>query len=282
VREVRVAAIIPARNEELFIKKTLSALRSQHHAPNKIVVVDDGSNDSTAKVASSTGAHVITLQDRGYNVLGTPVLASVINHGLAYLHAEGYGQSPHDYVMIVGADHVLPPHYVTSLLDLAETDRSIAVCSGQIRGERSVVPRGSGRLVRADVWRRFGLRYPENYGFETYLLVKVQQEGYKVVVANDLLTEGLRKTGKHYKKSVFISYGKSLRALGYSKLYSLARITIMSTKHPLAGVYMLKGYMSPDIEPYDPKLRAYLSSIQHKRIKRYVTNPLRNLIGETA
>ena len=282
MREVRVAAVVPARNEESFIGKTLSALRAQHHAPRKIVVVDDGSSDSTATVAQSVGAHVISLEDRGYNVLGTPILAGVINRGLDYLLSEGYGSSPHDYIMIVGADHVLPPDYVTTLLDLVETDRSVAVCSGQIRGERSVVPRGSGRLVRADVWKRFGLKYPENYGFETYLIIKAQQEGYRVVVVDDLVTDGLRKTGKHYKKSVFISYGKSLRALGYSKLYSAARIAIMSTKHPTGGIYMLKGYMSTDVEPYDPKLRAYLSSIQHKRIRRYVTNPLRALTGETA
>ena len=282
MREVRLAAVIPARNEERFIGRSLSALRSQHHAPRNIVVVNDGSTDSTAEIARSAGAHVIDLQDRGYNVLGTPVLAGVINKGLDFLRTEGYGQNPSDYVMIVGADHILPPDYTSSLLDLMEIDRSIAVSSGQIRGEKSVIPRGSGRLVRADVWRNFGLRYPENYGFETYLLVKVQKEGYKVRVLNDLLTDGLRKTGKHYSKSVFVSYGKSLKALGYSKLYSAARMGLMSIKNPKGGLFMLQGYMSGDIQTYDPELRAYLSSIQHRRIKRYVTNPIRALTGEAA
>jgi glycosyltransferase involved in cell wall biosynthesis len=282
VREVRLAVVTPARNEEQFLHRTLSALRAQYHRPKRIVVVNDGSTDSTAEVAKSNGAYVINLQDRGYSVLGTPVLAGVINKGLQHLFSEGYGEQPNDYVMIVGADHILPPNYTTTLLDLLETDRSIAVCSGQIRGERSVVPRGSGRLVRADIWRQFGLQYPENYGFETYLIVKMQQEGYKVQVVNNLLTDGLRKTGKHYKKSVFVSYGKSLRALGYSRLYSAARIGLISLKHPRGGLNMLQGYMSNDIQSYDPDLRAYLSSIQHKRIKRYVTNPLKSLTGEAA
>jgi glycosyltransferase involved in cell wall biosynthesis len=282
VREVRLAAVIPARNEEGFLNKTLSALHAQYHKPGKVVVVNDGSTDSTAETAKSAGAHVITLADRGYNVLGTPVLAGVINRGLEYLSHEGYGESPHDYVMILGADHVLPPNYNTTLLDLMETDRAVAVCSGQINGERSVVPRGSGRMVRADIWKRFGMRYPENYGFETFLLVKVQQQGYRVRVLNDLLTEGLRKTGKHYKKSVFVSYGKSLRALGYSRLYSAARIGLMSVRHPKGGLHMLQGYMSKDVQTYDADLRSYLSSMQHKRIKKYVTNPLRSLTGEAA
>jgi glycosyltransferase involved in cell wall biosynthesis len=282
VREVRLAAVIPARNEEGFLGRTLSALQAQYHRPNRIVVVNDGSTDATAEVAKSAGAHVITLHDRGYNVLGTPVLAGVINKGLEHLSNEGYGESPHDYVMIVGADHVLPPNYNTTLLDLMETDRTVAVCSGQIKGERSVVPRGSGRMVRADIWKQFGMRYPENYGFETFLLVKVQQQGYRVCVLNDLLTDGLRRTGKHYKKSVFVSYGKSLKALGYSRLYSAARIGLMSIRHPIGGLHMFRGYMSKDIQSYDEELRAYLSGMQHKRIKRYVTNPLRSLTGEAA
>jgi hypothetical protein len=101
-------------------------------------------------------------------------------------------------------------------------------------------------------------------------------------VLNDLLTEGLRKTGKHYKKSVFVSYGKSLRALGYSRLYSAARIGLMSVRHPKGGLHMLQGYMSKDVQTYDADLRSYLSSMQHKRIKKYVTNPLRSLTGEAA
>src|SRR6185503_2630959 len=253
-----------------------------YHAPKKIVVVNDGSTDSTAEIARSAGAHVIDLQDRGYNALGTPLLAGVINKGLDCLFAEGYGKNPSDYVMIVGADHILPPHYTSTLLDLMETNRSIAVCSGQIRGERSVIPRGSGRLIKADVWRKFGLQYPENYGFETYLLVKVQQEGYKVLVLDELLTDGLRRTGKHYKKSVFVSYGKSLKALGYSKLYSVARIALMSIKHAKGALYMQQDYLSRNIQSYDPDHQAYLSSIQHKSIKRYVRNPIRALTGEAA
>ncbi len=277
----RVAVVIPARNEENFIGTTLKALFGQHSRPSKVVVVSDGSTDTTAEVASSAGAEVVAMPDRGYNVLGTPVLAGVINRGLERLQERGYGSND-DYVMILGADHVLPPHYITTVLDLMGTEKDIAICSGQIAGERSVVPRGSGRMVRAGFWSEIGFRYPENYGFETYLLLKAQQQGYKVKVLNDLATQTLRKTGRNYKKSAYLSYGKSLKALGYSRLYSAARIGLVSLKHPAGGFYMVRGYMSSDVETYDQELRSYLSSIQHKRIKRYVTNPIRAFVSETA
>jgi glycosyltransferase involved in cell wall biosynthesis len=282
VDEIRVAAVIPARNEEKFIDKTLDALRRQYRVPNHVLVIDDGSADSTAEIARGLGAEVIQLEDRGYNVVGTPVLARVINKGLEAIETRGIGSSPNDYVLILGADHILPPEYITTLLNFMESDRKIAISSGQIRGEKSIVPRGSGRMVRADLWKDFGLRYPENYGFETFLIVKAQQQGYKVSVLNGLLTETQRKTGKLYSKNAFISYGKSLKALGYSRLYSAARIGAMSIHHPRGGIYMMRGYFSTDVESYDPLLRSYLSSIQHKRIKRFVRNPAKIFLGEAA
>jgi glycosyltransferase involved in cell wall biosynthesis len=272
----RVAAVIPARNEENFIDKTLAALFDQHTRPGKVIVVNDGSTDRTADVASAAGAEVVDMPDRGYNVQGMPVLAGVINRGLQRLQARGYGNAD-DYVLILGADHILPPNYITAVLDAMAADRKLALCSGVIAGERSIVPRGSGRVVKADFWQSVGFCYPENYGFETYLVLKALQQGYSVKVLKDLVTRTLRKTGRNYKKSVYVSYGKSLKALGYSRLYSAARIGLISIKNPKGGFYMFKGYLSDDVQTYDPELRSFLSSIQHKRIKRYVTNPVRAL-----
>jgi glycosyltransferase involved in cell wall biosynthesis len=231
----RVAAVIPARNEENFIDKTLAALFDQHTRPGRVIVVNDGSTDRTAKVAAAAGAEVVDMPDRGYNVQGTPVLAGVINRGLEQLQKRGYG-SNNDYVLILGADHVLPPHYITTVLDAMSVDRGLALCSGVIAGERSIVPRGSGRVVRTDFWQSIGFRYPENYGFETYLVLKAQLQGYRVQVLRDLVTRTQRKTGRNYKNSVYISYGKSLKALGYSRLYSIARIGLISMKNPKGGL----------------------------------------------
>jgi hypothetical protein len=210
-----------------------------------------------------------------------PVLAGVINRGLERLEGHGYNNDD-DYVLILGADHLLPPNYLTAILDTMAADKRLALCSGVIEGERTIVPRGSGRVVRADFWQSIGFRYPENYGFETYLVLKAQQQGYSVKVLKDLVSRTLRKTGKNYKKSVYISYGKSLKALGYSRLYSAARIGLISIKNPKGGFYMVRGYLSKDIQTYDPELRSFLSSIQHRRIKRYIINPVKAFASEAA
>ena len=42
--------VIPAHNEERFIKQTLDSLVSQTTLPSKVIVVDDNSTDATAKI----------------------------------------------------------------------------------------------------------------------------------------------------------------------------------------------------------------------------------------
>lgn len=59
--------IVPAYNEELELPSTLSAIRAAADAnsePYEIIVVDDGSTDTTATVAASGGARVVTIHRR--------------------------------------------------------------------------------------------------------------------------------------------------------------------------------------------------------------------------
>ena len=61
----RVAVVVPARNEESFLGRTLSAIFDQYTRPNKVIVVSDGSTDKTTEIAAAAGAEVISMPDRG-------------------------------------------------------------------------------------------------------------------------------------------------------------------------------------------------------------------------
>lgn len=263
----RVATIIPARNEEQFIGETLTALLNQDIDDNYIIVVNDGSEDKTKEVVDSFPyIELINIENRGFDAQGTPILARVINQGLEKLVPE----VSYDYIMILGSDHILPSNYIRKIVDHLDHNRDIAICSGQIKGEKSKVPRGSGRIVRSDFWKSIGLQYPLKFGFETYLLIKAQQLGYRIDVLNDLISLTSRPTRKSYKKETYISYGKSLRALGYIQLYSVGRIGLISLKNPKGAFYMLQGYTSSDIEFYEEDFRSFLRYIQYGRLKQYI------------
>jgi glycosyltransferase involved in cell wall biosynthesis len=263
----RIATIIPARNEEKFIGETLTALSNQDIDDNYIIVVNDGSEDKTKEVVNSfPNIELINIENRGFDAHGTPILARVINQGLEKLVTE----ISYDYIMILGSDHILPSNYIRKIVDHMDHNRNVAICSGEIKDEKSKVPRGSGRIVRSSFWKAIGLQYPLKFGFETYLLIKAQQLGYSIDVLNDLISVTNRPTRKSYKKETYISYGKSLRALGYVHLYSLGRIGLISLKNPKGAIYMLQGYTSSGIEFYEEDFRSFLRSIQYRRLKQYI------------
>lgn len=60
-----LSIIIPARNEALRLPPLLKSLQQQSWKRFEIIVVDDGSSDHTAEVASSYGAKVLICKQVG-------------------------------------------------------------------------------------------------------------------------------------------------------------------------------------------------------------------------
>ena len=57
--------IVPAYNEEFELPRTLEAIRNAaHDRPYEIIVVDDGSTDATAEVATNSGAKLVSIHRR--------------------------------------------------------------------------------------------------------------------------------------------------------------------------------------------------------------------------
>jgi len=141
-----------------------------------------------------------------------------------------------------------------------EENSDVVIASGIILGERmsSTDPRGSGRVIKFDFWNEIGLKYPVNYGWESYIIYKAKSLGYKVKVYQDIKTTVLRPTGKSTK---YFDYGRAMKCMGYPFIYVLARTAITSIKNPKAAVKMLSGYFSScifkysDIAPFVNKLK---------------------------
>ena len=54
-----VSVIVPAFNAERWIAETLTSIRAQTYEPVETLVVDDGSDDATASIATASGATVL-------------------------------------------------------------------------------------------------------------------------------------------------------------------------------------------------------------------------------
>jgi hypothetical protein len=61
-RAPTVSVVVPARDEEARIPPLLAALRAMEPAPLEVLVVDDGSTDATAALATAAGARVVAAE----------------------------------------------------------------------------------------------------------------------------------------------------------------------------------------------------------------------------
>ncbi|MDH3677826.1 MAG: glycosyltransferase family 2 protein [Nitrosopumilus sp.] len=259
-----IAVIIIAKNEEKFISKTIDSLINQKLKPHRIIVVDDGSDDKTSEIALQyKNVEVIKRKNRKEFLQTKKELAETTNVGLEKLRDD----ISCEFVMKLDADITLPKNYISDIITKMESNPKIAVSSGVIEGEHYVTPRGAGRVVRMDFWRKIGLRYPVNYGFEGYLLVKAMSMGYQVKVFNDLIFQTLRKTGSDYNPKLYYYYGLGMKSTGYTFVFALHRILKFAMKKPMGAYYMLRGFLSNYDNLYEKEVREYTRNYQYRKLR---------------
>lgn len=242
MRDWRCGVVVKARDEEQAIGKCFESLRNQN-VKVFLVVVNDGSVDRTGEIASKYADVVVDLPTHAESWVGRPELARVVNAGLDVLKSEEL-----DFVMFSDGEAVYSSNYIEEIAKRMKNE-DIVLASGVAKGEvsRSFSPRGCGRVVDAEWFRRVGFKYPENYGHEVYLVYKALSQGKKVVVFSDLKFKLQRKTRLFAKKAYF--WGKGMKALNYSVFYALGRAFLFLLKSPRNGLELLRGYFS-DVEKY--------------------------------
>ena len=233
------------RNESNTVLEVLTSLEAQTSAPRLVVVVNDGSSDGTGVVLHDAASRfgfrldVVDLPPHQGSYVGRPELARVLNSGLSVIRST---DPMVKYVMKLDGDHRLPREYIESILARMTSDPKLAVASGYIAGERfsERSPRGSGMVARSDFWLRAdGLRFPLEFGWESWLYLKAQSMGLRTRSFPDIVTKISRPTSM--RKGVL--YGRSMYALGYFWVYALGRCVSYAVYSPSVAVQMLSGYL---------------------------------------
>ncbi len=229
-----VSSFIMARNEEDNIGETIDSLMNQTQEIHPIVVVDDGSVDATSTIAIEKGCHLVSLPYHEESYVGRPELANVRNAGLEGIKEYGIP----DFVLHMGADHILPDHYVESILSRMGEKVKVASGATQMKRLNPDTPWGSGRLIDAKLWNAInGMKYPVKYGSESWIVYKVRQLGYDVRLYDDV-DSYTRPVRMHPEKA--FNWGRSSYALGCSLPFALIKATGLGTD----GFHFMKGYFS--------------------------------------
>ena len=256
----KIAAVLNVRNEEQYIKKSLQSILDQELAPYRIIVVNDGSTDKTKEIVEKfPRVELVNNPARNESYLGRKELAATINQGLVKLHND----TACEFAFLTGGDLVFPKDYLNSIVARMKHDSAV-IASGAIEGEFSATPRGEGRIVDWNFWKKLGMLYPVNYGWEGYLVFKAQCMGYHTKYYEDLTIVSQRKTGTLFTSKKYYYYGLAHKALGYAPLYAIIKSLLFGKRKPQAGLAMLRGYFSNYDDLYEKELRDYVRATQSK------------------
>jgi len=109
-----VSVVVPSYNDAAMLRRCLAALAAQTRPADEIVVVDNGSSDSTVDVAIAYGARVVT----------------ELRRGIPQATSAGFDAARGDILGRLDADSVPPVDWVERLVDAFEREPELEVLSG--------------------------------------------------------------------------------------------------------------------------------------------------------
>lgn len=148
----KTCVILPARNEESTIGWVIEAIRPHLSGLgtgllDEIVVVDDASDDQTAKVAQLAGVRVCTLSGSG---------------GKGQAMQAGVNETTGDLIVFLDADVVnTSPDYIPRLLGPLLLDPTVQLVKGFYARPIDGEPSGGGRVTELTARPALELLFPE-------------------------------------------------------------------------------------------------------------------------
>lgn len=188
-----ISCIVPVFNGERYIAETIESILGQTLAPIEIIVVDDGSTDSTRGALRPFGDHIRVLTQKNQG----PSVAR--NHGLE--------QSRGEFVTFLDADDLWIPEKLELQIERMDERPGLELCSGHIKSfwipeldhERAQLenhPYHQSRallspctvLTRREVFERVGRFDPElRNGEDTDWFMRAMKLGVVIETLPDLL-----------------------------------------------------------------------------------------------
>ena len=184
--ENKHSIIIPARNEGRSIGVLLQTL-VKHYPNAEIIVVNDGSEDDTARIATSAGARVISSPYSMGN--GAAVKAGAreaVGDIFIFMDADGQHQAEEIdkllKVMDEGYDMVIGARSIKSHASRARYLANVFYnwFASWVSGHRVQDLTSGFRAVRADKFREFLYLLPNGFSYPTTITMAMFRAGYRI------------------------------------------------------------------------------------------------------
>ena len=259
---MRVAAIIPAKNEEKFIGRCLDSIVNQRLPIYRIFCVNHASTDRTQEILDEYPVTSFYIPgDSHRNQHQTIEIVQVYNK----LLTEALADVNVDFVTVVGADTLIPSNYTEKIVTrMLKDSRIVLAGAGKCYDEENqryqiqdTMP-DTAKVFRVSFLRTIGGRYPINIAFEDFLTYSPIVYGYKMERNVDISVTVMRETKENL--SFFRSYriGQCLRSLGYPFPIVIGKALANTLKKRESGIALIRGYLDRSTPLLDEKFRKRL------------------------
>jgi len=141
---ILVSVVVPVYNVEAFLPQCIDSLLAQTHSNLEIILVDDGSTDSSGLICDRYAA-----QDNRVRVIHQQ------NGGLSAARNTGIAAATGEYIGFVDSDDFVAPEMYCTLLDAATLgDGVVATCGRYTTDEAGVV---IGTVFALPEYKRFSI-----------------------------------------------------------------------------------------------------------------------------
>lgn len=234
-----LSIIIPAKNEAAVIGDVVASVRAVY-ADAEILVVDDGSTDETAALATQSGARVISHpMSLGNGAAIKNGARAATGKLLVMMDGDGQhkaedipaliGKLDEGYDMVIGArdsgSHAGMGRLAANGL--------YNVFASMISGHRIPDLTSGFRAVRAELFRRFLYLLPNGFSYPTTITMAFLRSGYPVTF---LPIKAEKRTGTSHIRPIRDGFRFLAIIFKIATLYAPLKVFL-----PISGVFFLSG-----------------------------------------
>ena len=254
---LKYVVITAARNEADYIENTIQSLTAQTVLPLQWIIVDDGSTDATAEIASRAAdkhdwIKVIRRGDRGFRNVGGGNVDAI------YDGLENLAEVDYDLLSVVDADLRFGPDYFAVLLGKFKSNPKLGIGAGRVYDlidgkERKLRSRPEITFGALKCWRRAcfqeigGIgRHPGWDGVDCYAAMMQGWQSWTFDDEERLKITHLRPMGSS-QKSIYngrIRRGRAMYVMGAHPLWvpASAFYHVMEPPYLLGSLCVIYGY----------------------------------------
>ncbi len=231
-----ISVIIPIYNGEKFVEQLFEQLHRQQYQPLEIIVVDDGSNDETAKMVSK-------FKDINYIYQKNTGPSAARNLGLQFAQGE--------FIAFLDCDDLWSENHLTSLIQQFQNNSELGIIKGQIQNQVIFNHSNENRelpyfncllgscIIRKSIFEKIG-------SFDEELLFCEDMDWFTRAWENNIPLKKIDKISLYYRRHEHNMTNDIQKRTHYRMLYYKKKLQREKSTHntETISIYSLKDYLN--------------------------------------